>query len=201
MELSRYVFGTTIVLLLIILLVSSASAIRVTFTTNTDFIRTSCSKTTYPQLCFSSLSSRASVIQTNPKLLVIEALNLTLVKARSISSLMVRLSKISSLKPREVGAITDCVEELADTVDEIERSIAEMNGSSSSRNPNDFQFLISNVETWMSAALTDETTCSDGFAGDAMNGNLKTIVRNNIGEISQMTSNTLALINQYASKG
>jgi pectinesterase inhibitor-like protein len=59
--------------------------------------------------------------------------------------------------------------------------------------------MIDDVQTWVSAALTDESTCSDGFAGNAMNGNLKTAVRGRIVNIAQLTSNALALINNYAS--
>jgi hypothetical protein len=46
--------------------------------------------------------------------------------------------------------------------------------------------------------MTDESTCSDGFAGNAMNGNLKRAVRGRIMNIAQLTSNALALVNNYA---
>lgn len=163
--------------------------------TNTQFIRTSCSKTTYPRLCYTSLSSHASLIQTSPKLLTSTALNVTLDKARSTSAMMVRLSRAHGMKPREVGAMQDCVEELSSTVDELRRSIHEMGQIKMSSN---FGLIMNDVQTWVSAALTDENTCSDGFTGSTMNGNTKMVVRNAILTIAHLTSNALALINRYA---
>jgi pectinesterase inhibitor-like protein len=88
----------------------------------------------------------------------------------------------------------DCVEELTDAVYELKKSIDEMRHAKKSN----FRLVISDVQTWVSAALTDESTCSDGFEGNAMNGNLKTAVRGKIVHTAQLTSNALALINNYA---
>ncbi|KAI6672230.1 hypothetical protein NL676_000136 [Syzygium grande] len=164
--------------------------------TDTRFIRTSCSKTTYPRLCYTSLSSHASLVQTSPKLLAGAALTVTLDKARSTSAMMARLSRARGMKPREVGAMQDCIEELSSSVDELRRSIDEMGQLKRSSN---FGLIMNDVQTWVSAALTDENTCSDGFAGSMMNGNVKTVVRNEILTIAHLTSNALALINRYAS--
>lgn len=98
------------------------------------------------------------------------------------------------MKPREVGAIKDCVEELSDSVEELRRSIDEMSHPGS----NNFDVVMSDVQTWVSAALTDETTCFDGFDGNMMNGNMKNTVRSHIMNVAHLTSNALALINQYA---
>ncbi|XP_041992166.1 pectinesterase inhibitor 11-like [Salvia splendens] len=76
---------------------------------STEFIRTSCSATAYPTLCYSSLSTHAAAIQQNPKLLS---------TAVSTSADMARLSRAAGMTPREAGAMQDCVEELADSVDD-----------------------------------------------------------------------------------
>ncbi|KAJ4829015.1 hypothetical protein Tsubulata_012901 [Turnera subulata] len=176
---------------------SSLAARNTTPKTNTEFIRTSCSTTTYPKLCYSSLSIHAGKIQSSPQLLANAALNVSLSSAKSTSSMMLQLSHGQGMKPREVSAMSDCVEELSESVDELRRSIDEM--SSSAKRLTDFQLMINNVQTWVSAALTDESTCSDGFAGNAMNGKLKTSVREKIVNIAQLTSNALSLVNSYAS--
>ena len=163
--------------------------------TSTEFIRTSCRRTTYPDLCYSSLSRHASLIQTDPKLLTSAALNVTLDATRSTSATMVRLAKTHGMSPREVGAMKDCVEELGASVNELRKSIGEMKNIRSSN----FELTINDIQTWVSAAMTDETTCSDGFAGNVMNGNVKVAVRNQIVTIAHLTSNALALINKYAS--
>ncbi|KAI7994705.1 hypothetical protein LOK49_LG11G02433 [Camellia lanceoleosa] len=112
---------------------------------------------------------------------------------------MKKLSKDQGLKPREVIAMADCVEVLGDSVYELQRSMEEMarvegGGGSSS----DFEFQMSNIETWVSAALTDDDTCTEGFAGNAMNGVVKTMVRSYIVKVAHLTSNALAIVNNYA---
>ncbi|XWS60084.1 hypothetical protein CRYUN_Cryun07bG0004300 [Craigia yunnanensis] len=163
--------------------------------TSTEFIRTSCSSTTDPKLCFESLSTYASLIQTSSQLLAHAALNVTLSTVKSTSAMMVTLSKSHGLKPREVEAMQDCVEELSDTIDELRKSISEMGQIKGSK----FGLMINDIQTWVSAALTDENTCSDGFQGNNMNGNVETAVRTKIVTIAHLTSNALALVNNYAS--
>ncbi|KAJ9164069.1 hypothetical protein P3X46_023684 [Hevea brasiliensis] len=177
--------------------INSMSAGRVLSTPKTyaEFIRTSCSTTTYPKLCYSSLSVQASKIQNSPRLLANAALNVTLASARSTSTMMQKLSQSHGMKPREVSAMQDCVEELSDTVDELRQSIGEMGEAKGSNT----KLMIGDIQTWVSAALTDESTCSDGFDGNTMNGNVKSAVRKQILKIAHLTSNALALINNYAS--
>lgn len=161
-------------------------------TANTEFIKTSCSSTKYPKLCYTSLVGHASLIRTSPKLLAHTALNVTLATTKSTSAVMLKMSKDSGMNPREVDAMQDCLEELSDSVDELRRSIGEMGQIKASN----FEVMMSDIETWVSAALTDESTCSDGFKRNTVNGK---IVRSRIVKIAHMTSNALALINSYAS--
>uniref|UniRef100_A0A1J3CUW1 21 kDa protein n=1 Tax=Noccaea caerulescens TaxID=107243 RepID=A0A1J3CUW1_NOCCA len=166
-----------------------------TTTTNTEFVKSSCTFTTYPRLCFASLSTQASLIQTSPKVMAHAALNITLASAKATSAMIVRFSNSSRLKPREVSAMGDCVEELGDTLDELRKSIGEMGQLSGSN----YEVYMSDIQTWVSAALTDENTCTDGFEGDDMNGKVKVFVRRRILVIAHLTSNALALINHFAS--
>ncbi|CAI0404898.1 unnamed protein product [Linum tenue] len=172
------------------------SAATAAATTNTEFIRTSCSATTYPKLCYSSLAVHASKIQTSARLLVSTALDVTLSSAKSTSASMVKLSRTHGISPREAAAMRDCAEEMADSVDQISRSIDEMAASKGAGS--DFEMMISNVKTWVSAALTDESTCEDGFDGKEMAGVMKAVVRGKVETVAHLTSNALALINAYA---
>lgn len=173
---------------------SAARAASTTGTIDTRFVRTSCSLTSYPKLCFSSLASRASAIRSDPKLLAHAALSVNLETARSTSAMMVKLAHTHGLTPREIGAMSDCMEELGDSVDQLRKSLGEMDQLTASN----YAFAINNIQTWVSAALTDEDTCSDGFSGKSMNGNTKFVVREGIVKVAHMTSNALALINSYA---
>ncbi|XP_055826794.1 pectinesterase inhibitor 11 [Solanum dulcamara] len=162
--------------------------------TNMEFIRTSCKSTTYPNLCFSSLSSRSSAIGVSPLLLAHESLTVSLETAQSTSAMMLKLAHGQGMTPREIGAMRDCVEELSDTVDELRKSLGEMKQLSGKY----FDLKMNDIQTWVSAALTAEDTCTEGFDGKVMNGKVKTVVRGKILEVAHLTSNALALINSLA---
>lgn len=98
-----------------------------------------------------------------------------------------------------MAAIKDCLEEINDTVDRLSKSFKELKSMGQSKGK-DYQWHISNVETWVSAALTDENTCVDGFGGRALNGRVKSSIKARIVNVAQVTSNALALINKFASK-
>ncbi|CAK9171147.1 unnamed protein product [Ilex paraguariensis] len=163
---------------------------------NKDYIKISCDTTLYPQLCFQYLSPYADKIQTSPKLLANTSLSIALSATRSTSSMIENLSNTSGLNPTEKAALLDCVEELSDSVYELQGSMKEMAKADSGGS--NFKLLMSDIETWTSAALTDDDTCTDGFEGNAMNGQVKTIVLSHVGEIEQLTSIALAFINNYA---
>ncbi|KAG6576795.1 hypothetical protein SDJN03_24369, partial [Cucurbita argyrosperma subsp. sororia] len=161
---------------------------------STQFIRTSCTSTKYPRLCFSSLSIHANSIQTSPRLLATTALSVTLSSVKSAATQILKISHAHGLPPRDVSALNDCLEELSDSVDSLASSISEM----PKLRGHDFDLVMSDVQTWVSAALTDETTCSEGFQGKAVKGGVKAAVRRRIVNIAQLTSNALSLINRIA---
>ncbi|GMI71725.1 hypothetical protein HRI_000841800 [Hibiscus trionum] len=163
--------------------------------TNTEFIKSSCTATTYPRLCYRSLSIYATKINTSPRLLAQSALIITFKASKSTSRLMRKLSKTHGLKPRVAWAMADCIELIGDSLDELQKSIGELVRLKRSN----FELIMGDVQTWVSAALTDEDTCMDGFAGKAMNGYVKTMVRKRIVKIAHLTSNALALVNNYSS--
>ncbi|XP_004148136.1 21 kDa protein [Cucumis sativus] len=183
----------SLLLLLLSILTISASAFN---GGASSFIKSKCSAATYPDLCVQSLSSFSSTIQRNPRQLVQTALAVSLSHAQSTRSFVWKLTKFSGLKPRERAALKDCMEEVGDTVDRLNKSVEELKRVSGSKK--DFQWHISNVETWVSAAMTDENTCSDGFAGSALNGRIKSSVRGRIVDVTRVISNALSLINKYA---
>lgn len=89
----------------------------------------------------------------------------------------------------------DCIENMGDTVDRLSQSVRELGQVGQ-----DFLWHMSNVQTWVSAALTDENTCLDGFSGHSMDGNVKAAIRRRVANVAQVTSNALALVNRFASK-
>ncbi|CAN1267193.1 Pectinesterase inhibitor 11 [Linum perenne] len=173
-------------LLLITTLLAAAAAATATaaIPTAADFIKTSCAATSYPTLCIHTLTPYAPTIRTSTRRLAVTALSVSLSTAKSTKSYV---SKVG-LTPREAAAMKDCVEEMHDSVDQLRRSIDEMEDSKMA-----FEMMISDVQTWVSAALTDESTCVDGFSGE-----VREVVRGKVERVVHLTSNGLALVNRYA---
>ncbi|KAF6174677.1 hypothetical protein GIB67_008732 [Kingdonia uniflora] len=106
---------------------------------------------------------------------------------------------MKGLKKKESQVVKDCLDNMGDSVDQLSKSILELGNM---RNGNSASFLwhMSNVQTWVSAALTDESTCVDGFADHALDGKVKAAIRGRVVYVAQVTSNALALVNNFATR-
>lgn len=156
-----------------------------------DFIKTSCGVTRYPDLCYEKLSAYADTIQDNPTQLANVSLSETLKNAESTLIMVQKLLKKRKLRPREADAIKECVETMKDSVDELQKSMLAM---SDLEGP-DFDMEMSNIQSWVSAALTDEDTCMDDFEENSIDGKVKDTIRSYIVTVAQLTSIALSLIN------
>ncbi|KAF8379283.1 hypothetical protein HHK36_028716 [Tetracentron sinense] len=172
-----------------------SAAANTTNKTSTEFIRTSCGATTYPQVCFKSLSTYASAIQSSHYKLAETALNVSLRGARSTSAMVSKLLRQEDMKPNEAAAVKDCVEEIGESIDELQQSLKAMGDLGG----DDVEFEMSNMKTWVSAALTDEDTCINGMEEQGVNEKVKKKIRKSILGIVKLTSNALALINSLTS--
>ncbi|KAG0457146.1 hypothetical protein HPP92_022303 [Vanilla planifolia] len=166
--------------------------------TNTEFVRKACSSTTYPELCFSSLSSYASAIKNSPMLLAHTALSIALDGTRSASVAMGAISASNGhMRPREATALSDCMENVGDSIDELRESLGEM--GKLSHGEKDTEFRINSIQTWVSAALTEDDTCMDSFGVSAMDGGVKAAVKGRVANVARLTSNALALVSAITS--
>ncbi|KAK9115790.1 hypothetical protein Sjap_014737 [Stephania japonica] len=161
-----------------------------------DYIRTSCNVTLYPDLCYSTLSSYANTIHLSPRYLASLAVNLSLAEAKR-ADLYVRniTPHLSGFDPRTVAALGDCVSCYDAAVYQIKRSLRQLKRLKA--RDVEFRFEMSNVKTWMSAALTYEGTCVDGFEL-VSGGALKNDVTYRADKLKKFTSNALALVNSFA---
>ncbi|KVI05432.1 pectinesterase inhibitor 7-like [Cynara cardunculus var. scolymus] len=165
---------------------------------DTDYIRTSCETTRYPQTCFKSLSGYSGAIQHDPGRLARVAIHVALFNATHMANYVSDIPRRNdSGNTLESAALNDCSSVFGDAVDEIRQSYKEMKrlgwtGES-------VKFQLSNVQTWMSAALTNENTCTDGFEQVADSG-VKADVCDRVVTVTEVTSNALALVNSYADK-
>ncbi|TKY55408.1 21 kDa protein [Spatholobus suberectus] len=165
----------------------------------TNFIKSSCKSTSYPITCVQSLLSYASAIRQSEQQLTITALSVSVSKTQSCASFVKKMGTINGMKPREYNAVRDCIENMDDSVDRLSQSVREL-GLLGKAKGKDFAWHMSNVQTWVSAAITDQKTCLDGFDGPHVDANLKDVIGPRVADVSQVTSNALALVNRFASK-
>ncbi|WOL06153.1 21 kDa protein-like [Canna indica] len=189
-------------IIVVFVLLAAATCISATGGSGSDsptaFVRDACKRTRYPSLCEQYLAAYAPTVHRSKRELARAALAVSADRARSASAFVSRMSAGAqkSLRSREAGAVRDCLETLRDSVDRLRQSVKEMSAMGRARSPR-FAWHLSNVQTWVSAALTDETTCLDGlsqFAGPAVRAS----IRKKVMEVAQVTSNALALVNELS---
>ncbi|XP_058079412.1 21 kDa protein-like [Magnolia sinica] len=172
-----------------------------TSTNATDFIRTSCSATLYPERCYASLSRYANAIQQSPSQLALVAVSVSLRRARRTASYVASLQRAAAAgdppaDARALAALRDCKSTFGDAIDLMRSSLDELRQLKTGET---FRWQMGNVETWMSAALTNEDTCTDGFQAVAP-GPMKSDISARVASAEEVTSNALALVNSLASK-
>ncbi|CAL9044552.1 unnamed protein product [Musa banksii] len=163
-----------------------------------EFVRESCMVTQYPALCEQCLVAYAQAVHLSKHELARAALSVSADRAGSASAFVRRMSAGGgkSLRSREAGAVRDCIGTMQDSEDRLRRSVREMRRMGRPRSPR-FAWHLSNVRTWVSASLTDETTCLDGLSQYASPA-VRAAIRKKVLEVSQVTSNALALVNQLS---
>lgn len=174
---------------------ASASAAPAIRHRASGFIRYSCKATRYPHVCERSLSTFVPPVRRSARCVAAAALAVSAVKARSASAFVGRIcGGNTAARTREAGAVRDCLETMRDSLDRLNRSIHEFKRMGPARSPR-FAWHLSNVQTWVSAALTDEGTCLDGLSQNAGPA-VRAAIRKRVVSVAQVTSNALALVNR-----
>lgn len=187
------IFAAILVSLVLTCATRPAAATRVVVgrTKASEFIRSSCMETPYPNLCYRSLSSRARAIRADPNLLARTALAVALGSAAPASAMVVKMADRRRFSEETMIVMRDCVKEVRDSVHKIERSLAEMKQL---RCP-EFAVKIKNVQDWVTDAVTDYDRCTDALSVD----NGTAAVRERINNVAHLSINALALINRLDS--
>ncbi|KAH7676581.1 Pectinesterase protein [Dioscorea alata] len=100
-----------------------------------------------------------------------------------------------SINLRERTAIDDCVELLDYSVSELGWSLEEMSFIETAENNNIHR--EGNLRAWLSAALSNQDTCLEGFHGT--DGRLKNYIRGSLDEVTQLISNVLEMYRRLRS--
>ncbi|KAB1205069.1 putative pectinesterase/pectinesterase inhibitor 61 [Morella rubra] len=151
----------------------------------TQAISRACSKTLYPALCVDSLLDFPGSLTASEHDLVHISFNMTL---QHLSKALYFSSGISYLQmdPHVRYAYEDCLELLDDSVDALSRSLVSLAPSAATSTASSHDVI-----TWLSAALTNQDTCLEGFA--ALSGSVKDQMGQRLKDLSELVSNCLAI--------
>ncbi|KAL2534422.1 Pectinesterase 2 [Abeliophyllum distichum] len=166
------------------------------------FIKKACATTLYPSLCLSSLASiHASKNATSFHRILEMAINRTVGHVKSTRRDILAHFRHQDLKLQEKNALKDCMEMLDQTLYELAQAVEDLRISPSSY----VRISYGNIKTLLSAAMTNENTCIDGFSDlEELNSDNQTVhkehLQNLLTPISRMISNSLAMIKYVENK-
>ncbi|KAE9610758.1 hypothetical protein Lal_00021219 [Lupinus albus] len=168
-----------------------------------SYIESSCNGTLYQDLCIRCLAKYVKHYSTidGPHHLAQVALSVSLSRALHTRGYLFKLAKeLKTIKnKREYLTVKDCANQITDSVDQISQAIKELSRFSQhgSTINDDMLWHISNVETWVSTALTDASSCVDSFTSVRMSKRMAAI-KVKAQNVAEVTSNALALFHRYA---
>ncbi|XP_021736625.1 pectinesterase inhibitor 9-like [Chenopodium quinoa] len=203
MQLTHFsLLSTSILLLLLLSLAAVESTISSNPKTLHDFIKSSCQVTLYSNLCYSTLSSSYNGDLDIGKLTYV-AIGISLIEANWTADYVTAIKNKISAKD---VVVRDCVELTKGAVGLIRDSLDEMKmvlKSSGARRRNErgrrnIRFEMSNVQTWMSAAITNQDTCMEGFNDVQVGKKVDDEVSEKVGYVVKLISNALSLVNSFA---
>ncbi|XP_010915944.1 probable pectinesterase/pectinesterase inhibitor 34 [Elaeis guineensis] len=155
--------------------------------TPTQAISQTCALTRYPELCVSSLLDFPGALDAGDRDLVHISLNMT---TQRVGKALYGASAIAGVSMDSLArsAYDDCMELLDDSLDQLSQSLAviaptELRPASASDE---------DVLTWLSAALSNQDTCTDGLA-DVANGYVRAQMESNLKDLAELVSNCLAI--------
>nr|KYP65705.1 putative pectinesterase/pectinesterase inhibitor 61 [Cajanus cajan] len=107
----------------------------------------------------------------------------------------------AATEPKVRAAYDDCLELLEESMDALTRSLDSVLSSSMVPSSGEIRPAAAgsteDVMTWLSAALTNQDTCAEGF--DDTSGSVKGQMANNLKDLSELVSNCLAIFSASGS--
>ncbi|KAK9076438.1 hypothetical protein SSX86_004772 [Deinandra increscens subsp. villosa] len=166
------------------------------------YLESQCRSAMYPDLCVRTLLPYVNKNSVpSPQRLAQISLASCLSKARVTRAYVDMVAK----KLNETGnsqdsqALEDCVQQIDNGVDQITRSFKELQHMGTDGDEN-FAWHESNVQSWVSAALTDVTTCIDGITGGVIGRREKAIINARFLNMKQLASNSLMMFTRYTTR-
>lgn len=198
-------------LLILLSIVSLSSTVEPAFSRDSNiarrsralaYIETACQTTRYPALCVHCLSTyiKPNMTIQSPQQLAQVALSASLYRALYARAYVLKVVRELKTLKRENQVVQDCLEQINDSVDQLSGSIKELRRLGQESVGDDLFWHISNVETWVSTALTDASTCVDELPAGPNMSKLKATIKGKVLNVAEVTSNALALFHKFAAR-
>ncbi|XVF27151.1 hypothetical protein REPUB_Repub14bG0081900 [Reevesia pubescens] len=165
-----------------------------TDTSHHAIVKSACSSTLYPDLCFSEVASAPAATSkkvTSKKDVIELSLNITTTAVEHNYFKIKKLSAKKGLTKREKTALHDCLETIDETLDELHQAVEDLheypNKKSLTQHADD-------LKTLMSAAMTNQETCLDGFSHEDADKKIRKSLIAGERYVEKMCSNALAMI-------
>ncbi|CAA7027804.1 unnamed protein product [Microthlaspi erraticum] len=161
---------------------------------SSDSLKEVCAVTRYPETCFDALSSSLESDRNSIEKFDAESvLELTIrIASKKVSSLSMSFRSINDMP--EEAAVGDCVKLYANALSQLNESVSEIETEKKKGGNWLTKEVVGDVKTWISAAMTDGETCSDGLE------EMGTVVGNEIKiemeTANQMMSISLAIVSE-----
>ncbi|CAM0901962.1 unnamed protein product [Alopecurus aequalis] len=181
--------GHLFVLLALTLAAATTASSDVSFYPSPEAAAAShCGGTLYPDLCLSMLATIPDLHKKTLPVVIETTCNRTETEVTTMSANCSSLLRDSSLTARDRLALLDCKELLSTTMDDLRLTISDLE-----RQPSGGRRLtVDEVKTVLSAAITNQQTCLDGFSYQK-GGEMRRYVEPGIRHIARMVSNSLAM--------
>ncbi|KHN10485.1 probable pectinesterase/pectinesterase inhibitor 12 [Glycine soja] len=176
--------------LLFAIFFSHASAVNssnasTTIHTNLSSIKSFCTTTAYPEVCFNSLKLSIS-INISPNIInyLRQSLQVAISETTKLSNLFHNVGHSKNIIEKQRGSVQDCRELHQSTLASLKRSLSGIR-SSNSKN-------IVDARSYLSAALTNKNTCLEGL--DSASGTMKPSLVKSVINTYKHVSNSLSML-------
>ncbi|KDP40627.1 hypothetical protein JCGZ_24626 [Jatropha curcas] len=187
-------FASLLIVATIIAIVTGVNSNKKDNTSQSHAIlKSSCSSTRFPELCFSAVASvpGATANLASQKDVIELSINLTTTAVQHNFFTVEKLIATRKLTKREKTALHDCLETIDETLDELHKAAEDLeeypNKKSLSQHADD-------LKTLLSSAITNQETCLDGFSHDEADKRIREALLDGQVHVEKMCSNALAMI-------
>lgn len=153
-----------------------------------DAVKSVCSVTQHPDSCFISLTS-VNAVKPDPEAIFKLSLQVSSSELLNASLFVKHLRESSNDVPSK-GALGDCESQLEDSLSRLNDAMAEMEVRPGENLLTEMK--ISDIQTWVSAAMTDQETCLDGL--QEMGSPELDEVKGKLQKSQELMSNSLAIV-------